>query len=149
MSDLDALADLWVQNKPMSEIGAELSMTRSKVAGLINRARKTDSRFGPPPPRVMPASKTRRVKPTGETIGNSRPLPPPPAPPRPRLLIDLGARDCKWPVGAAPDGRHLMCGLPQAAGRPYCPRHCERVSPSQPSSSSPLPRAPSRRQGFV
>jgi hypothetical protein len=44
-----------------------------------------------------------------------------------RVLVDLGRHDCRWPVGSAADGRHLMCGMPQAPGRPYCECHCRAV----------------------
>ena len=122
---LDAIAELWLQNKPMSEIGDELGMTRSRVAGLINRARKTDPRFAsrPRPPKVTPLPKVRKVKSVDEAADNVLQLPP-----RPRLLIDLGPRDCRWAVGEAADGRHLMCGRPQVSGRPYCATHAARTA---------------------
>jgi GcrA cell cycle regulator len=63
-----------------------------------------------------------------------------------RLLINLDSTDCRWPVGAASDGRHLFCGRPQAPGRPYCPQCCARLSPSPASPSSPF-RAPVLRRG--
>jgi hypothetical protein len=81
-----------------------------------------------------PKPTAHKLKPIGEVVGNTRPLPPP-EPPRPRLLIDLDWRDCRWPTGAMADGRHLFCGQPQAPGRPYCERHCGAVSSSASSFS--------------
>jgi GcrA cell cycle regulator len=44
------------------------------------------------------------------------------------LLIELGARDCRFPVNRAEPGEaHLFCGRPAAAGRPYCGHHCRRA----------------------
>ena len=37
---IDAIAELWAQDKALSEIGLELGKTRSSVAGLIQRARR-------------------------------------------------------------------------------------------------------------
>jgi DNA-binding CsgD family transcriptional regulator len=51
--NFDEIADLLAQNKPLSEIGDVLGVSRSVVAGLINWVRaKGDDRFAPRPPRV-------------------------------------------------------------------------------------------------
>jgi GcrA cell cycle regulator len=42
-----------------------------------------------------------------------------------KILIDLEAGDCRWPVG---DPRHAdfhFCGAQKIAGRPYCAAHWE------------------------
>ena len=131
---LDAIAELWRQRElSLSAIGDRLGLSRGQVVGKIDRARRAgDERFKPRPsrPKVAPgrdgnlpgAGKTRKLKPIDEHVGNSRPLPPAPEPSGPRLLIDLDWRGCRWPMGEAPDSRHLFCGRPQASGRPYCER---------------------------
>jgi hypothetical protein len=44
------------------------------------------------------------------------------------LLVELGARDCRFPVNRAEQGQaHLFCGRPAAPGRPYCGHHCRRA----------------------
>ena len=129
MSLDDQLAELWAAGATLTEIGLQMGVSRSVVAGRLARARARrtdDPRLAPRPrpPKVMPAPRVRSVKPGHEVIGNA----PPPVPPRPRLLVDLGPRDCRWAVGEAADGRHLMCGRPQVAGRPYCATHAVRTA---------------------
>jgi GcrA cell cycle regulator len=155
---LSAIAQLWSAGLPLSEIAHELGeATRSAVAGKIQRARrKGDPRFQPRSPK--PKLRVRGAKVPSDLGEAVRP-----APPRPiiaaapaiasapveraaRLLIDLDWTDCRWPVGEAPDGRHLFCGRPQAPGRPYCARCCARLKPSPASPSSPF-RAPVLRRG--
>lgn len=55
-----------------------------------------------------------------------KPRPDPVTPTAPKVLVDAGPRDCRWPVG--PDkpnwmDRHLMCCEPALPGRPYCEGH--------------------------
>jgi hypothetical protein len=100
---IDAVAALWARGKPLSEIGQALGVSRGKIAGAIDRARKAgDRRFGrrPPPPKakVMQAPRAANVAAS------------PPAPPR--LMIDWPWNGCRWPVGLAADERHLFCGSP-------------------------------------
>jgi GcrA cell cycle regulator len=124
----DQLAQLWAAGATLAQIERATGLNRGVAVGRIHRARKAgDPRFTsrPCPPKAKP--KARRVKPLDEVVENSKPLRPPPAPPGPRLLVDLGWRDCRWPTGAAADGRHLFCGLPQVPERPYCERHCGAV----------------------
>ena len=118
----DQLGELWAAGATLSQIEQATGVSRGVAIGRIHRARKGgDPRFQPSPPK--PA--TRKLRPVGEEVGNRRRVPLP-IPPKPRLLIDLGPRDCKWPLSER-DGRHLFCGQPQALGRPYCERHCGAV----------------------
>jgi hypothetical protein len=143
----DQLAKRWAAGETLSEIERSTGIRRGVAIGHIYRARKAgDPRFQPRPPRSPPL-KVRKLKPADEVVGNRKPSPPPVpprSPPEPRLLIDLDWRDCRWPVGQAPDGRHLMCGMPQVHRGPYCQRHHDavaRVSVSPPSSlRAPGPR---------
>lgn len=42
-------------------------------------------------------------------------------------LVDLGQRQCRWPVNDADhDGIHLFCGHETELGSSYCPHHFER-----------------------
>jgi hypothetical protein len=112
----DELAQLWSSGASLAQIGQAMGLSRGVVVGRVHRARlRGDDRFrsrpaAPKPPRV------RKLKPAGEAIGNRTP----PAPSEPRLLIDLGWSDCRWPTGKSADGRHLFCGAPQTPGSPYC-----------------------------
>ncbi len=133
---------LWAQNKSLSEIEVELGVSRGTIIGKVDRARKAgDERFSPRP-------KVRKLKPVGEEVGNRRRVPPPIVARKPRLLVDLGWSDCRWPTGKSTDGRHLFCGAPQTPGSPYCAdckARLERVSLSSSSSFSPALRGPSPR----
>jgi hypothetical protein len=152
---LDELAERWASGASATEIARAAGLTRGMVLGQVHRRRKAgDSRFSPRPrspgrtraerlelDRVRkarrraglppPPPKVRVVKPAGEEVGNRRRVPAPVEKPRaPRLLIDLGPLDCRWPVGEAADGRHLFCGQARTPRRPYCPQCCSRLSAS-------------------
>jgi hypothetical protein len=118
MSPDDQLAELWAAGATFTDMGLKLGESRNTIAGRIDRARKSgDPRFGPRPPKPKAEPpKVRIIKPAGEAVGNVRSLHPAPEPSRPRLLINLKSTDCRWPTGAAADGRHLFCGQPQAPG---------------------------------
>jgi GcrA cell cycle regulator len=142
MSLDDDLAKLWADGATLSEIERSTGITRGVAIGHIYRARKAgDPRFQPRPPRPppvkarvlksepLPSRSPSYLEMTGPLPSSRDSPPPPPRPPplEPRLLIDLDWQDCRWPVGQAPDGRHLMCGMPQVPGRPYCECHCRAV----------------------
>ena len=155
---VDELAERWASGASATEIARAAGLTRGMVLGQVHRRRKAgDSRFSPRPrspgqtraerleaDRVRkarrraglpPLPKVRVVKPAGEEVGNRRRVPAPVEKPRaPRLLIDLGPLDCRWPVGEAADGRHLFCGQARVPRRPYCLQCCARLS----SSLAPL-----------
>ena len=134
---LDRLAKLWAAGATLTQIERATGLSRGVAIGRIYRARKAgDPQFQPRPPKPK---QVRKLKPAGEVVGNTRALPPPPAPRVPRLLVDLDWRDCRWPVGRDVDGRHLMCGAPQVPGRPYCERHCNAIRSASPSPSAPAP----------
>src|SRR6478609_7869680 len=113
-SVIDRVADLWRRGRTQSQIAREIETTPSRVAGLVARARlNNDTRFPlrPPTPKAdLPTIKAA----------------PPPAPAG-LLLVDLDWRGCRWPVGIAPDGHHLLCGRPQEIRRPYCEAHCAKA----------------------
>ncbi len=42
-----------------------------------------------------------------------------------RSLIDIGTRECRWPINDAAIGKsHLFCGSRKERGKPYCAAHC-------------------------
>ena len=81
---LDSLAELWPQNKPLSEIGVQLGVSRSVVAGRINRARRDgDDRF----PRCPVPALGRRRGPPSLRGAPWRPFRRPGQPPQPPRAI--------------------------------------------------------------
>jgi hypothetical protein len=82
----DQLAELWGAGASFTHMGRKLGVSRSIVAGRIDRARKSgDPRFGP------------RPKPVAEPVAKKS------APPEPKnlLLVDTPLNGCRWPTGAA------------------------------------------------
>jgi hypothetical protein len=74
MSLDDQLAEMWAAGASFTDMGRKLGVSRSIVAGRIDRARKSgDPRFAPRPPesRAEPP-KVRIIKPAGESVGNVR-----------------------------------------------------------------------------
>jgi GcrA cell cycle regulator len=42
---------------------------------------------------------------------------------RRKTLLDLEARDCRWPIGEPRNSDFHFCGARAAEGRPYCVLH--------------------------
>ena len=89
MSLDDQLAELWAAGATFPDMGLKLGESRNVIAGRIDRLRKAgDPRFKPR--ESKPREPQRRVvKPPDEHVGDTQPLPLPPASPKPRLLVDL------------------------------------------------------------
>jgi GcrA cell cycle regulator len=51
----------------------------------------------------------------------------PTPPPGRALLADLDDYQCRFPFGNPGEEGFGFCGAPVAAGKPYCPEHCERA----------------------
>ena len=143
---LDDLAKLWADGATLAEIERATGITKGVAIGLISRAREAgDARFASRPPEPNLKPKTARGSPA--TLGRPEHLSPAttgaptlddtgvtrtqssnwqaladiPEPSGPRGLVDLGLRDCRWPVGQR-DGntrfatpRSSREPLPQAA----------------------------------
>jgi GcrA cell cycle regulator len=66
--------------------------------------------------------------------------------PKGKRLLDLGASDCRWPIGEPRHPDFHFCGKPQVAGRPYCELHwCMAFQPPRPrhqASSAALSGTP-------
>ena len=147
LSDLDALAELWLQEPQlsMSEIGARLGVSRGVVAGAIDRARRLgDTRLKPrpPKPKAAPAPRVRSVKTSHEVIGNA----PPPARARPATFDRLARGQCKFAVNNAARGQpHLFCAKPVSKpGSNWCPEH-ERAVATRGGGKPCVPRSAAAR----
>ncbi len=61
-----------------------------------------------------------------------------------KILVQLEAGDCRWPIGDPRQAHFHFCGAQQVIGRPYCKEHqsqsCDAVKsshrPSTPFMSS-------------
>jgi len=63
----------------------------------------------------------------GWRINPQQPKPAPEAEPSKggKTLLQLGANDCRWPVGSKPPWR--FCARPKVAGKSYCEEHQARA----------------------
>jgi hypothetical protein len=117
--NLDRMAELWADNKPLSGIADELGVSRSLVAGHVSRARsRGDDRFKPRPPTLKPRPAPR---PAPTTVRLERgPLP----------LWDLRPGQCRFPVNDPPrGGKFLFCAESVSqAGANYCTSHAQLVN---------------------
>jgi hypothetical protein len=123
----DQLAQLWAAGASFTDMGLRLGESRNVIAGRIDRLRKAgDLRFKPreTKPGEPPPKPQRR--PADEHVGNARPLSLSPEPPRPRTIEHLEPNECRWPVGQASTGRHLLCGR-KTLRHPYCDRHAAQA----------------------
>jgi hypothetical protein len=63
-----------------------------------------------------------------------------------KMLTELEANDCRWPIG---DPRHAdfhFCGAQQLLGRPYCELHWRlSFAPSKPRHQNNAPALPITR----
>ena len=60
-----------------------------------------------------------------------------------KSIIDLGAGDCRWPIGDPRGSGFHFCGAQQTAGRPYCAHHLAQSfdqSRARPQSGVPAIR---------
>jgi hypothetical protein len=105
---------------------------RLGLVASVAIGRRSDGEVAPPPVPRRSAARTRlfreppplRVEPLPDMDG------PPPPDASPRILADLPADGCAWPLGSADEPgsyRTLFCGAPLAAARSYCARHAARA----------------------
>ena len=135
---IDAVATMWAENRPLSEIAEAIGVSRSAIAGRIDRARRAgDARFAPRPAKLKPepAAKARQVKPVAEAVGNASPLKPAkPAEPVRKdgfLLVEMHHRQCRYAINSAANGElHRFCGAVSAPGSAYCEKHRAMLTPS-------------------
>jgi GcrA cell cycle regulator len=131
-ADVAALELLWHDHSAY-QIGKTLGRTRSAVCGKIGRLRQLGHRqfdnngkdyliaprkIGRAPPKPKP--KRIQIK-----TMQSKPLPPidDRLAADPCSLIELGPRQCRWPLGPTFAPAFEFCGGRTLRGVPYCPHH--------------------------
>ena len=122
------LRELVAQGLSSSAIALKLDATRASVCAAR-------SRYKVAPPAV-PVPVRRAPRPAvafPRAVARLFPVSPLPRPDPRDLkivgvpLLELGVRDCRWPLLEPGDGvTRRFCGAPAAAGSSYCPRHRER-----------------------
>lgn len=117
------LKKLWGEGKTAAEIAKELgSVTRNAVIGKAHRL-KLSNRVSPiqqnakkpaPTPAKKPEKKVKVVQEKyEETLPDEKGV----------SMEELGAGNCRWPLGDPRDENFSFCGAGALSGLPYCARH--------------------------
>lgn len=114
------LTKLWTEGKTAAEIAGELGgVTRNAVIGKAHRL-KLSNRVSPiqQNKKAAPAPKKKaeqKTKPAVAAVHDSN---------RETVnLIDLGARQCRWPIGDPQEASFGFCGCQSLPSLPYCLEH--------------------------
>jgi hypothetical protein len=122
---LDIIANLWAENRSLSEIGEALNTTRGVVVGVIWRARRAgDPRFQ----RRAPKPKLRKLKPIGEAVGAVRRAPAPVVRKTGVTFAALPADGCRYILSGESPRDFVWCGdRVERPGSPWCSHHATKV----------------------
>ncbi|HVI33763.1 GcrA family cell cycle regulator [Phenylobacterium sp.] len=123
-----ALRTLWAEGRSAAEIARSLGgVTRNAVLGKVWRLGLCGGRSHPPPkparPRPGPPRRTARARPSARAGVPSAPGPEV-GPGLVARLLDLGPRQCRWPMGDPRSPGFAFCGREAACG-PYCRAHAQ------------------------
>lgn len=143
------VADGWAKGLSIAAIAARAGVSAPTVSRVAQKLGLPPRRRGravePVKAKEIKASKTPRKtpKPPKAVLAVApvvAPVARPVAPPEPIvtggvLMLDLGARACRWPMGNDASGRHVFCGADAAEGRSYCAAHHARAV--RPRAESP------------
>jgi len=128
---VSTLKKLWGEGKTAAEIAKELGgVTRNAVIGKAHRL-KLSNRASP----IQPSKKIAKPK----VVKSDKKVPAPAnvnvAPKKQVLesdknrkripLTDLGANQCRWPIGDPQHADFGFCGDEMIAGIPYCMEHAQ------------------------
>lgn len=113
------LTKLWGEGKTAAEIAKELGgVTRNAVIGKAHRL-KLSNRVSPiQQNNKKPVAKPAPVKKPKEVAAAD-------AKRQKYALTDLGARQCRWPIGDPRDENFGFCGGESISGLPYCSEHAQ------------------------
>lgn len=118
---------------------ARLGLKRSDAHAIAETARLTAKRQAATAREEKKALALKIASSTAPTQPVA-PTPPkePPRPPKALMLtlVELGARQCKWPIGD--DRPQRFCGMAQAVeGKPYCAFHAREALPKERRDAPP------------
>lgn len=137
---IETLRALWADGQTARDIGELLGCSRNAVIGKVHRLGLVRG-LQPPimrqevdaTPRAPHYERVLRIEQRRETehlAKQTESSDPKPAPGGPRhrkghkTIVQLGPRDCRWPLGKPLEPATLFCGLRTMLGRPYCDEHC-------------------------
>jgi GcrA cell cycle regulator len=103
---LEQLKSLWAKGLSISQIGAEIGVSRNAVVGKVHRM-GLPKRQSP----IMRSEKTPAVRPAAKTAS-------------PMTFEEWDRSKCCWPIGDPKSDDFRFCGERASEGRPYCAHHC-------------------------
>jgi len=139
---VEILKTLWAKGLTAEEIGREIGASRNAILGKRMRlglpgrdSARSRKRFRP----VLRFGKTREPRKQNQKswetelarLERHRPSDPPPS--QRVALVDLGAGQCRFPLGDPEHKDFGFCGAKAAPGYPYCAQHCARAYVSSPA----------------
>jgi len=115
------LKNLWTEGKTAAEIAKALGgVTRNAVIGKAHRL-KLSNRVSPIQQNKKPAQPKKKAEP----VVSAKKILAEDAQRDTVPLVDIGARDCRWPIGDPQDENFGFCGCPALPGLPYCMEHAQ------------------------
>lgn len=150
---VEALRSMWADGMSAGEIGKELGVSRGGICGKAwrlglpphlsttqmdqrrksrqaTKMRMNGGQFS------ISVSRTHAVRAAPSIVAEALSTPADdlaiPADQR-KTLMQLGDRDCRWPVGDTHASDFFFCAAPAEAGKPYCGPHCRRAFTAPPS----------------
>ncbi len=103
---LEQLKSLWAKGLSISQIGAEIGVSRNAVVGKVHRM-GLPKRQSP----IMRSEKAPAVRPAAKTAS-------------PMTFEEWDRSKCCWPIGDPKNDDFRFCGSRAEEGRPYCTEHC-------------------------
>ena len=123
-AEIETARAMQLDGKSFSEIGCALGRSRSSVGGMLHRhgfalgvERKVPAKYTKPVRLPKPRAKrecVRLVEPPPCARANGEPV----------TILNVGAGECRWPIGDVGDPGFRLCGHKVARGA-YCAYHAK------------------------
>ncbi|WP_031550070.1 GcrA family cell cycle regulator [Parvularcula oceani] len=118
---VETLKTLWSEGLSASQIAGRLGgVTRNAVIGKVHRLGLAGRAAPAKPKAVQPKApepvqpKVQSVQMDPATFGESR-----------MTVSNIGANQCKWPIGDPASEDFHFCGQGASSGKPYCAYHSQ------------------------
>jgi len=140
--EISTLKRLWSEEVSSGQIAKTLNRSRGSVMGKINRLGLMGTTSKAP---VAGQKKAKPVAkaPEPQALEPIKPIAAPVIPPDPKdkTIIDLKARECRWPLGDPMAKPEFFCGCRTTSEKnPYCEEHSKQAFYTWNKPSLKLPR---------
>jgi len=138
----------WTAGETCSEIGRAMLRTRNAVIGKLHRLGLGATGARQPGQPAAPKKRRRRSSKNGINLrrriagdySGKIMVEEPSDFKNPKRLVELAARDCRWPSADDPADPNLrFCAAPALDGYPYCAHHCA-LAYVKPGATPRVPR---------